>query len=388
MSALRGCTGDRVSSFVDFIVIGAGMAGVSVAAHLAERGKVLLLERENQPAYHATGRSAALFSEVYGNETIRALTRASRTTFFDPPAQAAGELVRPRATLYFAGDDKRKQLLEHQQSPGVRENTRLVGRDEIARRLPILRPQAATWGLLEEGSADIEVHELLQMYLRRFTSHGGERRFDAEVTALAREDGVWVAHHPAGVSRAPIVVNAAGAWGDVVAGLAGVAPLGLRPLRRTALLVEAPTGCDIASWPAAVDADESFYFKPDAGLLLLSPADESPSAPCDAQPEELDVALAVERYCAATGAEVRRLRSTWAGLRTFSPDRTPVVGFDARAPGFFWLVGQGGYGIQTAPAMARLAASLACDEGVPSDIAAQGVLEPAVSPRRFAEQAA
>ena len=182
---------------------------------------------------------------------------------------------------------------------------------------------------------------------------------------------------------APVVVNAAGAWADVVAELAGARPIGLQPMRRTALLVDPPEGVRIDDWPMVIDVEETFYFKPDAGLLLLSPADETPSPPCDAQPEALDVAVAIDRVQTATTLEVRRVRHRWAGLRSFVADRAPVAGWDPEAAGFFWLAGQGGYGIQTAPAMARTAAALLQNEALPGDLVDAGVDPRALSPERL-----
>jgi D-arginine dehydrogenase len=212
---------------------------------------------------------------------------------------------------------------------------------------------------------------------------GAQLHLGGGVRRIRYAGGRWTVQTPAGEWTAPVLVNAAGAWGDEVAALAGVPGVGLQPLRRTALLIDAPEGLDCAAWPAAIDVDEQFYFKPDAGLLLLSPADEHPSPPCDAQPDELDVAIAVDRFEQATGLQVRRVRHKWAGLRVFSPDRSPVVGFDPRAPGFFWLVGQGGYGIQTAPALGLLAAALASGEPAPNPILAAGTDLAALSPERF-----
>jgi D-arginine dehydrogenase len=236
---------------------------------------------------------------------------------------------------------------------------------------------------LEEGSADIDVHALHHGFLREARAQGARLHLACRVEALAPSPAGWTLTTTAGTFRAPVVVNAAGAWGDEVARRAGVAPLGLAPLRRTAILVQPPEWLACAAWPAAIDVDEQFYFKPDAGLLLLSPADETPSPPCDAQPEELDVAIAVDRFEQATGMQVRQVKHRWAGLRVFSPDRSPVAGFDPRAPGFFWLVGQGGYGIQTAAALGRVAAALAARESLPTDIAAMGVDAAMLGPARL-----
>ena len=248
---------------------------------------------------------------------------------------------------------------------------------------PILRPEAVAAALLEPDAADIDVDALHQGFLRRLRQRGGVVLTRRRVERLGRRNGLWLAEAGGERFAAPVVVNAAGAWADIVAALAGLAPLGLTPKRRTALLVEPPAGVDPAPWPAVVDIDETFYFKPDAGLLLLSPADETPSEACDAQPEEWDVAVAVDRVEQATSLRVRAVRHRWAGLRTFLADRTPAAGFDPAADGFFWLAGQGGYGIQTAPALARMAAALVLGEAPAADLLAAGVEPAALSPARL-----
>jgi D-arginine dehydrogenase len=358
----------------DFIVIGAGMAGASAAAHLSSRGRVAVLEAEPHAGYHTTGRSAALYSQNYGNAVIRALTRASRPFLFTPPQGfAAVPLVSPRSTLYFARPDQLESLERFRVDDDIRAATVELSAAQARERVPIFRGDYLGGALLEPDSADIDVDALHQGWLRMARAHGAHVRLGCAADAMHREQGRWRVSTADGELSAPIVVNAAGAWGDEVARQAGVAPVGLQPLRRTALLIDVPQGHAGTTWPAAIDIDEQFYFKPDAGLLLLSPADEHPSPPCDAQPEELDVAVAIDRFEQATGTSVRRVRRRWAGLRVFSPDRSPVVGFDPRADGFFWLVGQGGYGIQTAAALGRVAAALAAGEPMPADVAAMGV---------------
>ena len=366
----------------DFIVIGAGMAGASIAAELAARGSVALLEAEPHAGYHSTGRSAALFSELYGNAVIRALTRASRAFLFNPPAGfAEAPLVRPRPCLFVARADQAEALARFREQTGLAGAT--LDAAQIQAQVPIFAPGYITAAALDTGSADIDVDGLLQGCLRRARQRGAQLMLDAPVRAVSRQGGQWRVDTARAGFSAPVIVNAAGAWANAVAGLAGVAPVPLQPLRRTAMLIDAPDALDIAAWPAVVDVDEQFYFKPDAGLLLVSPADEHPSEPCDAQPEELDIAIAADRFEQATGLAVRRVRHRWAGLRVFAPDRTPVAGFAPDAPGFFWLAGQGGYGIQTAPALARLGAALACREALPLDLLSLGLEAAALSPTRF-----
>jgi len=367
----------------DVVVIGGGIAGASVAAELSATHRVVVLERESQPGYHSTGRSAALFSEIYGNPVIRALTRASRRFLTEPPSGfAEAPLVRPRGALYIARADQCRKLEAFAALPDVAPAVRHLSTQEARRLCPILRPDHAVQAVLEPDAWDIDVHALHQGCLRRLARQGGRLATDAEVAGLARDADGWRVDSTAGVFRAPIVVDAAGAWAEAVAALAGVAPIGLVPCRRTALLVPPPSLVAIEAWPMVIDADETFYFKPDAGLLLLSPADATPTAPSDVQPDELDIAVAIDRVERATTLEVRTVRRKWAGLRSFVADRGPVIGFDAGAPGFFWLAGQGGYGIQTAPAAGRLAAALVRGEAVPADLAALGITADAVGPAR------
>ncbi|NYI02737.1 NAD(P)/FAD-dependent oxidoreductase [Cupriavidus plantarum] len=369
---------------VEFVVIGAGIAGASAAAHLSARGSVLLLEAEDHPGYHSTGRSAALFSEIYGNAVVRSLTRASRSFLFDPPSGfAATPLVTPRDTLFFGTTDQLHLLEKFRQDPDVAGRTVMLSPSQAQARVPAFRDGYLGGAVLETGSADIDVDALHQGFLRQARANGAEILAAERVQKLVRVEGRWHLSTRSGDFRTPVVINAAGAWGDDVARSAGVAPLGLQPKRRTAALIDVPAEQDAARWPAAIAIDEQFYFKPDAGLLLVSPADETDSPPCDAQPEELDVAIAVDRFEQATGAQVRRIANSWAGLRVFSPDRTPVAGFDPHAEGFFWLVGQGGYGIQTAVALAQVAAALCTDRELPKDLIAFGLDERALSPARF-----
>ena len=368
----------------DFIVIGGGMAGASAAAHLSRRGAVALLEREAQPGYHSTGRSAALFSTIYGNATVRALTRASQAFLFESPAWfTPTPLVSPRSTLFFATQEQHALLASFRDDADVAANTQVLDAVQADALVPAFKPGHLGGAVLEPGSADIDVAALHQGYLRQAKARKATVLLDCAIAGLHHAGGRWRVRTSQGTVSAPVVVNAAGAWGDDVARLAGARPVGLRPLRRTAMLVDAPRHLPCAGWPAAIAIDESFYFKPDAGRLLLSPADEEPSPPCDAQPEDLEIAIAVDRFETATGERVARIHHRWAGLRVFSADRTPVVGFDPVAEGFFWLVGQGGYGIQSAESLGRLAAALACDDAVPADLAAEGVTAEALARSRF-----
>ena len=368
---------------VDCVVIGGGIAGASVAASLAPEMEVIILEAEAQAGYHSTGRSAALYSALYGNACVRALTRASRPFFDAPPAGFSPyPLLRPRDCLFLVSPGQEPLAEAFAASPGVQGHTQALDAAATLARVPILDPRQVSGSLLDAGSADIDVDGLHQGFLRSARAAGAQLLLDAPLRALEREGANWRVHTDAACLRTPLVINAAGAWADAVAALAGIAPVPLQPLRRTAALVDVPGGLDASAWPAVITIDESHYFKPDAGLLLISPADETPSPPCDAQPEELDVAIAVDRFETLTGQRVSHVRHRWAGLRVFSPDRTPVVGHDPVASGFFWCAGQGGYGIQTAPALGRCAADLALGRGLPDDVLALGVSAADLAPRR------
>jgi D-arginine dehydrogenase len=368
----------------DIVVIGAGIAGASVAAHLAETHRVILIEQEDRAGYHSTGRSAALFTEIYGNTVIRALTRASRKFLFSPPQDfTESPLTHPRGCLFIATAAQVETLRRFAALPDIAPATRSVSVTEARQMCPVLREDYVAAALFEPESTDIEVHALHQGYLRMFRRRDGRLLNNAPVLALEYAAGRWKVRAGSETLTAPIIVNAAGAWADEVAALAGISRLGLVPCRRTAVLVEPPPGMTITAWPFVNDIDELFYFKPEAGQLFLSPADETPSPPGDAQPEEWDIAAAVDRVQAATTLQIQRLKARWAGLRTFAPDRSPVLGFSSEAQGFFWLAGQGGYGIQTAPALSRAAAALIRGLPLPEDLSYAGVLAEEMSPSRF-----
>jgi len=369
----------------DVLIIGAGMAGASAAYHVAQHQRVIVLEREAQPGYHATGRSAAMYSETYGNAMVRSLTTASKPFYVHPPAGFAPHaLLTPRGSLIVGAaiDHDALQAL-WQEFRALVPNVQWWTQADVLRRVPVLRPEAAQFGVYEPDAADMDVHAIHQGFLRGAKAAGAQVVCDAPAQDIRREAGAWCVQTPAGRFAAPVLVNAAGAWCDEVAQQAGVNPVGLMPKRRTAFTSDAPAGSDISQWPLVIDAQESFYFKPDAGVLLLSPANEDEVNPQDVQPEELDVAIAVDRIERATTLHIRQVRRKWAGLRSFVSDKTPVVGFAPDAPGFFWLAGQGGYGIQTAPAMGELSAALIRGEPVPGALAALGVAQAAIGPARF-----
>lgn len=366
----------------DTIVIGAGIAGTSAAAALAQsEQRVLLLEAEDHPGFHATGRSAALFAPNYGNATVRALTASSRP-FFEAPPEGFTEavLLRTRAIMTIARGDQIAAL--ERQCAEAGDGAVWIDGETACRRVPLLRREYVAAALFDEHGGDLDVDALLQGYLRQFRKAGGQFVPSARASAIRKDGILWRVRTRDQEYTASVIINAAGAWADAVAEMAGLLPLGLTPLRRTALLVSAPKGEAIASWPMTVDADERFYFKPEAGALLLSPADETLSVPCDAQPEEIDIASAIDRVERAAALDVARVTHRWAGLRTFARDRSPVVGFDPRTTGFFWLAGQGGYGVQTAPALADFVAAVVARRGGHNTLASQ--LEATLSPTRLA----
>jgi D-arginine dehydrogenase len=368
----------------DIIVIGGGIAGASIAAHLAAHARVRLLEMESQPGYHSTGRSAAVFSTNYGNSAVRALTRASREFFFSPPADfCSTALVRPLSVLVFAQAAQRAALEVFGATTLGGDRIEHLSPAQAIQHCPILRPDDLSGALLHTGTADIEVHELHQGFLRLLKRRGGEVLANTEVIGLERGQGEWSVHIPGEVLRAAVVVNAAGAWAGKLGKMAGARDIGLEPRRRTALLIDPPAGVATQSWPMLLDVEEQFYLKPDAGLLLLSPCDETPTPPCDVQPEDEDVAIAVDRLERATTLEVRHVRRKWAGLRSFVGDRSPVVGYDPLQPGFFWLAALGGYGIQTAPALGALSAALVLGQEVSGELASFDIDPSVMTPARL-----
>jgi D-arginine dehydrogenase len=336
----------------DIIVIGGGIAGLSAASQLACDASVTVLEAEQQPGYHASGRSAAYFAAAYGTKVVRAITASSEHFLRNPPEEFTEvEIFRPRDCMYFGREDQLERLQAIQED---NPDLQFIDGKSVCERVPALAPEYVHAAVWDRRGGDLEVDALLQGYLREFRRHGGEFRSACQASQLHWSAGAWTVSAGGETFQAPVVVNAAGAWAGQVAELAGLDSLGIQPLRRTALTIDPPGGMDIRDWPEMVDADEAFYFKPDAGQLLISPADETPSPPCDAQPEDLDVAMGVYRFEQATGLDIQRVNHSWAGLRTFAPDRIFVAGFDPRVDGFCWLAGQGGFGVMTSPAMARL----------------------------------
>ena len=369
----------------DILVIGGGIAGARAAYELAAAAKVILLERETHCGYHATGRSAASFTENYGTAVVRRLAMAGRSFFETPPEGFAEHpLVRPRGMITIARTDQIDALDEEfARAQRFLPSMRRMDVEEALSLVPVLRADYLAGAIFEPDSRDIDVHGLHQGYLKALKARGGVIVTDAEVEAIERNGGRWSVRTRAGDFTAAKLVNAAGAWADEIARRAGAQPVGLTPRRRTAFTINAPAGAAIADWPLVNDVGAAFYFKPDAGQLLVSPADAAPSPPTDAQADEYELALGIDRLERATSIPVRKINRKWAGLRTFAGDGNPVVGEDPLIRGFFWLAGQGGYGFKTAPALSRIIAGLILTGALPEEATDRGLTAEEISPGRF-----
>jgi len=368
-----------MSTVLDFdvLVIGGGIAGCSVAYFLAPHAKVRVLEREAFPGMHSTGRSAALFSETYGPPQVLALTRASRAFFEQPPADfIESPILTPRGSLIIGSAEQTSQVTAAYEAiqPQL-PIARLLGERDIQALVPVLRPEAARVGLFDPGAADMDVNGLQQGFIRGLKARGSELSTGDEIISIEHVQGRWHVQTSTALLRAPLLVNAAGAWADDIARIAGVAPIGLEPRRRSAFLFAPPDGMNVSGWPFVYASDDSFYFKPDAGLLLGSSANADLVSPHDVQPEELDIATGIYRIEEATTMQIQRPTRTWAGLRSFVADGDVVVGFAPHAPGFFWIAALGGYGIQTCAAVAEASASLLLGRQLPASLSDEGVSE-------------
>ena len=359
----------------DVLVLGAGIAGAAAGYFLAGSARVTVLEMEDAPGRHSTGRSAALFSEYFGSPVVRALTAASRRFLAAPPVGfAPHSLLSPRGVVTVAlpgAEAGFEAALADARTVGATE----LGKRELARLWPAIRPGRYARAMHKPAAMDLDVAAVHEGYLRGVRAGGGQVVTRARVRAVRRDRAGWVVSTPAGDHAAPVLVDAAGAWADELAVLAGAAPVGLVPRRRTACLVE--PGVDTSGWPLLNDVPETFYAKPESGALLVSPADAAPEPPGDVRVRDVDVAIGLDRFAEATTLPVRRVAHAWAGLRTAPPDDVPVVGADPRRPGFFWLAGLGGYGVQLSPAVGRLLAAAVL--GTPADLpaGAAGALAPA-----------
>lgn len=369
----------------DFLIIGAGIAGASVGYWLAPHGLVTLLERESQPGYHSTGRSAALYMASYGSAQVRGLTRASLEFFRNPPGGFSDyPLLKPRGAMMVATVEQMDALNAHwQMLSALDPRAQLIGGSEACAMVPVLRTDQVAAAVFEPDAYDMDVDAIHSGFLRGIRRAGGKVECNAEVTAVERQGDAWVVTAGGQSWAAPIVINAAGAWAEVVGQLAGAQRIGLVPHRRSAFVFQAPPGFTPDHWPMVIGASEDWYLKPDAGMLLGSPANADPVEPQDVQPEELDIAMGIHRISEMTTLEIRRPSRTWAGLRSFVADGGLVGGLDAQAPDFFWVAAQGGYGIQTCAAMGEACAALARGLPIPEYIQREGVTEESLSPQRL-----
>lgn len=372
---------------VDVLVIGGGIAGLSVGSAIAPHAKVVVLEREHASGYHSSGRSATFYHFGIGNRTVRQLTAQSRAFFENPGDGFAGvPLCRPTPALFIATAAMQPALDALQRDiADVTDGIARASEAEMLSLLPVLRVGGddIVDGLIDYNGRRLDADALLQGHTRRLRRFGGEIVFDADVAKIARDGKCWRVVVGERSWLADTLVNAGGAWADAIALMAGVPPLGLSPLRRTIIMFDPPAEQPTRAWPFVKTVTDAFYMLPEAGKLLASPVDENPDVPRDAQPEEYDVALAAHRVEEYTTLQVRRIERRWSGLRTFAPDRSPVVGFDPRAPGFFWLAGQGGFGLQTSPAVADAAAALLLGRSWPPHLACAGLGPDSIAPERL-----
>lgn len=379
---------------IQIAIIGAGIAGTSCAYRLAEAlgtGKnIRIFEREDRPGYHSTGRSAAVYTETYGPPVIRALTAGSRRFFDNPPnGFAAHDLLHPLGLL-LAGTESARARAEqiYNDCHALTPNVSFLEGQQIADLVPVLKPEWTAVGVLEPDAMSMDVAALHEGYIKGFKAMGGQITADAEIMALEHTGKDWRIETKTESWRAELIVNAAGAWADQLASMADLNSLGLQPKRRTAIVFQAPDDLPKSGWPMVNDVEETFYFKPDAGRILASPEEATPMPPCDVQPDELDIAITVDRLQRATTFDIPRIDNKWAGLRSFFPDGIPAAGFDDQASGFFWLAGQGGYGITTSDALARYSTAMITGQDVPADLADIGVTKAELSPARLGQNQA
>lgn len=368
----------------DYLVIGAGISGASAAFELAASGTVALIEAEAMPGYHSTGRSAALYTRNYGVPVVQRINAASHAFFTNPPdGFSEHPLLTPRGSLTVAAPGDEDKLAPVLALSSAGNEIELISAADALALAPLLRAEGVAAAAYEPGVMDMDVHALHQGYLRGLRSRGGQLFCNARVMELARRRDAWHLRAGERALEGRVVINAAGAWADQVGHLAGAAPLGLTAKRRTAILVDPPGGVDVGRLPAVEFVGGEAYFKPDAGKIMASPGDQTPVEPQDVQPDEWDIAVLVDWLQRQTTVSVRRLSGSWAGLRTFADDGAPVVGFDAQVEDFFWLAGQGGFGIMMAPTLARVAAGLIVHGDVPDALLAQGIRAADLSPTRL-----
>ena len=369
----------------DFLVIGAGIGGTSCAHWLARDHSVIVLEMEDHPGYHTTGRSVAVYTEAYGPRTIRALAISGGEFFQKPPREFTDvPLCKPHGLMFIAREDQKSVLYEalgsvRDLSPDIHE----ISVDQAIDLVPVLRRDYLAAAFLDPNTLALDVNAIHQGYIRGLKRHSADIVTNAEVRSFDRKAGKWHVDTPVGEFAAPVVINGAGAWADVVAERIGARKIGLQPKRRTVIAFAPPAGVNGDQWPVTFDTEEKFYFKVDAGTVLGSPADETPVPPQDVQPEELDIAITVDRIERATTMKIERINRQWAGLRSFVTDGVPVVGYAPDVEGFFWCAGQGGYGIETSYGMGRCSAALAAGAALPEDLRNLGVTDADLGPERL-----
>jgi len=372
----------------DFLIVGAGIAGAGIAYFLSARARVLLIDMEEQAGYHTTGRSAAFYAETYGGSKLQPLTTASKEFLRQPPADFCDHAILTKlgAIHIFREDQRASAEAACAEMQRALPKVTLLSGQEVCARAPHLKRDVVAGGIDDPDCGDLDVAGLHQGFIKGAKKKGAELLLGAGFEAASFADGRWHVKTRTEEIRASVIVNAAGAWGDQIAERAGVKPVGLTPLRRTIVTLANPDGLPFEKHgPVLIDVDEEFYFKPEGAGYLVSPADEAPSAACDAQPELEDLAIAVDYFERTTGTQVNHIDAKWAGLRTFAPDRAPVIGYAADHSNFFWNVGQGGYGIQTAPAWSELAAALALGTDVPQYLTDAKVQAGQYDPARFSD---
>ncbi len=352
------------TSTSDFLIIGGGIAGISAGARLSDDASVTVLEMEKSVSFHSTGRSAAMIIRNYGNATLRTLNAASYPFLENPEGICATSLLSPRGELMVANAAEMPTLTAYLDGSIGIERLSAAQAVEI---VPILRPEMIAGAAVEWDAQEIDVDRMLQGFARKLRGNGGQIVLDAAATEITRKNGLWHVLTKQGEFSAPVLINAAGGWADPIAKMAGVTPKGIQAMRRSAALIPPPDGHDISNWPLFASAAENWYAKPESGQLMVSPADEDYVEAHDVWADDMVLAEGIERYSQMVTTEVTHIKHTWAGMRSFAPDRIPVVGFAPDTNGFFWLAGQGGYGIQTAAAVSELVADLCLERNAGLD---------------------
>jgi D-arginine dehydrogenase len=369
----------------DFLIIGSGMAGMSAAYRLSKYGKVIVLEKESLLGYHTTGRSAAFFTENYGNKIIRSITKASRHFLENPPSCFKNQelMTKYGGSLFLANKNQSKLVdKELEYANSLSANVFEIDKKEALNMVPIIKDDYLDRALHEPDSKVMDVDLIHQGFARGLKENEGQIIFNSEVKKITKSINTWKLTTKNEEFISPIIINAGGAWCDEIAVLADCEPLSLSPKRRTVIIFDYKSNINTSQWPVVIDIEDNFYFKSEAGKILASPADETDSPPCDSQPEELDVALAIHRIENATNFKIKKVEHKWAGLRSFFPDRTPVVGEDPKRSGFYWLAGQGGYGIQTAPGISKIIECLITGNNWPTYLDNLSIRPETLSPKR------